>query len=51
MLRDHWAENLCLYIILIMKILGVGVDLVQNSRIKTVLSKTHARRFLHKVLH
>ncbi len=34
-----------------MKILGIGVDLVQNSRIKSVLSKSHARRFLVKVLH
>lgn len=34
-----------------MKVLGVGVDLVQNSRIKTVLSKSHAKRFLDKVLH
>jgi phosphopantetheinyl transferase (holo-ACP synthase) len=34
-----------------MKILGIGVDLVQNNRIKNVLSKSHARRFLKKVLH
>lgn len=33
-----------------MKILGIGVDLVQNSRIQKVLSKSHARRFLDKVL-
>lgn len=33
-----------------MKVLGIGVDLVQNSRIERVLSKSHARRFLTKVL-
>lgn len=39
------------YIILIMKIWGIGVDLVQNSRISNVLDKSHARRFLTRVLH
>lgn len=38
-------------IILIMKIWGIGVDLVQNSRISNVLDKSHARRFLTRVLH
>lgn len=33
-----------------MKILGIGVDLVQNSRIERVLGKSHVRRFLNKVL-
>ena len=34
-----------------MKILGIGVDIVQNNRIAKVLSKSHSRRFLAKVLH
>ena len=33
-----------------MKVLGIGVDLVQNSRIKHVLGRSHMRRFLNKVL-
>ncbi len=34
-----------------MKIFGIGVDLVQNSRIRNVLTKSHAKRFLVRVLH
>lgn len=34
-----------------MKIFGIGVDLVQNSRIRNALTKSHAKRFLSRVLH
>jgi len=34
-----------------MKILGVGVDLVEISRIHHILQMNYRRRFLTKVLH
>lgn len=34
-----------------MKIFGIGIDLVQNKRIESLLLKSSARRFLVKVLH
>lgn len=34
-----------------MKILGIGVDLVQNNRIKSILAKTSHDIFLQKILH
>lgn len=37
--------------IIIMKILGIGVDLVRNARIKSYLTQSYADRFLKKFLH
>lgn len=34
-----------------MKILGIGIDLVQNSRIRTYIHRNYSERFLRKVLH
>ncbi len=34
-----------------MKIFGIGIDIVQNKRIESVLSRTSALRFITKVLH
>jgi len=34
-----------------MKILGIGVDLVQNNRIKNILLRTSHDLFLQKILH
>jgi phosphopantetheinyl transferase (holo-ACP synthase) len=36
---------------IIMKILGVGVDLVKNARIKQYLGQSYADLFLKKFLH
>lgn len=34
-----------------MRILGIGVDLVMNSRIEQILNKSYAERFIKKFLH
>ena len=34
-----------------MKILGIGVDLVQNNRIQNILARTSHDLFLQKILH
>ena len=34
-----------------MKIFGVGIDIVKNSRIQNILQKTTSDRFLQKALH
>lgn len=34
-----------------MKVFGIGIDIVQNKRIESVLAKTSALRFITKVLH
>jgi phosphopantetheinyl transferase (holo-ACP synthase) len=34
-----------------MKILGIGIDLVKNSKIKNAVNKSHAERFIKKFLH
>jgi hypothetical protein len=34
-----------------MKILGIGVDLVQNNRIKNILARSSHDLFLQKILH
>lgn len=34
-----------------MKIIGVGIDLVMNSRIELILTRNYAERFIKKFLH
>jgi len=34
-----------------MKILGIGIDLVMNSRIERIITKNYAERFIKKFLH
>lgn len=34
-----------------MKILGIGVDLVRNSKIRHFMQQSYAQRFLKKFLH
>jgi hypothetical protein len=34
-----------------MRVLGIGIDLVKNSRIEHVITKNHAERFIKKFLH
>lgn len=34
-----------------MKVLGIGIDLVKNSRIEHVVTKNYAERFIKKFLH
>jgi phosphopantetheinyl transferase (holo-ACP synthase) len=34
-----------------MKIYGIGVDLVQNKRIRDIIFKSYLENFLNKVLH
>jgi len=45
--------NYGLYIKLLslMKILGIGIDLVMNSRIEKIITKSYAERFIKKFLH
>jgi phosphopantetheinyl transferase (holo-ACP synthase) len=34
-----------------MKVIGIGIDLVMNSRIEQILTKNYAERFIKKFLH
>lgn len=34
-----------------MKILGIGIDLVKNSKIQNAVNKNYAERFIKKFLH
>jgi len=34
-----------------MKVIGIGVDLVANSRLQSIIQRAHKDRFLSKVLH
>ena len=34
-----------------MRLLGIGIDLVQNSRIEHIIAKNYAERFIKKFLH
>ena len=34
-----------------MKILGIGIDLVKNTRMQNIVMEKYAKRFLSKFLH